>query len=124
MVTFRAPSGASEGLRHAVELVNRDLNGLLDALDTRQQGQFWDNLHGYALMHAEHKKRSAHLIASAAKVDHGAREALELADEKIAKHLEGLSGIERDGFWRMLHEFAAQQEEATRHPKARHGGRP
>ncbi|HLH15690.1 MAG TPA: hypothetical protein VKX45_00645 [Bryobacteraceae bacterium] len=122
MVTFRAPSGASEGLRHVVDLANRDLQGLLNDLDTHQQGQFWENLHGYALARAEHRIPVPHLIASPERVDRAVREALELADEKFAGHLEALSGPDRERFWRMLHEHAEQQQATTRHPKARHGG--
>jgi hypothetical protein len=122
MTTFRAPSGASEALRHAVELVNRDLEGLLDDLDTHQQYQFWSNLHQYALAQSEHKRQRPHLIASAEAVDAAAREALELADEKFAEHLDPLSGMDRDRFWRMLHETAEQQAEMTGHTKAGFGG--
>ncbi len=123
MVTFRAPSGASARLRHAVDLANHDLQEFLNGLDTRQQGQFWENLHGYALALAEHRTRVPHLIASVEKVDDAVREALELADEKFAAHLEALSEFDRDRFWRLLHEHSEQQEATTRHPKARHGGR-
>ncbi len=122
MITFRAPSGASAALHHAVDLVNRDLDGLLDDLDTHQQYQFWSNLHQYALGHTEHKERQMHLIASADGVDAAAREALELADEKFAEHLETLSGMDRDRFWQMLHAVAEQQAEMTGHTKVRFGG--
>ena len=116
---LQAPSGASEELRHAVELVNRDLDGLLEGLDTHQQAQFWENLHHYALAHVRHKRRNPHLVASPEKVDAAVREALELADEKFIAHLEGLAGLDHDRFWRMLHEVAERQEEATEHSRAR-----
>lgn len=123
MITFRAPSGASEALGHAVDLVNRDLEGMLDGLDTHQQFQFWSNLHQYALAQSEHKGQRAHLIASAERVDAAAREALELADEKFIEHLEPLSGPECDRFWHILHAVAEEQVEMTGHTSARPGSK-
>jgi hypothetical protein len=122
MITFEVPSGASDALRHAVDLVNRDLQGLLDELDTHRQYQFWSNLHQYALAQTEGKLQRPHLIASAERVDTAAREALELADEKFSEHLEPLSAMDRTRFWRMIHEFAEQQAEMTGHTKVRFGG--
>jgi len=122
MITFATPSGASEALRHAVGLVNRDLAGLLDDLDTHQQFQFWSNLHQYALAQTEGKSHSAHLIASAERVDAAAREALELADEKFSEHLEPLRATDRSRFWQMIHEFSEQQAGMTGHTRVRSGG--
>ena len=121
MITLSAPSGASEPLAHAIELVNRDLDGLLDHLDTKQQNEFWTNLHQFSLKETEGAGRDAHLIA-ADRVNTSVREALEMADEKFATHLRNVSKEDRDQFWRMLHEVAEQQIRDTKHPKARHGG--
>lgn len=122
MVTFRAPSGVSEELRHAVELVNRDLDGLLDELDTHEQGEFWSNLHQYAQAQTEGKGRRARLVASPGKVGEAVREALEMADGKIAAHLESVDRADCERFWQMLYEAAEEQAHETKHPKARHGG--
>ncbi len=124
MITLSAPSGASEALRHAVDLVNRDLENLLEDLDTHQQFQFWSNLHQYALAQTEGKGQRAHLIASAERVDAAAREALELADEKLTEHLEPLSRPDCERFWRMLHSTAEEQVEMTGHTRMRPGSRP
>ena len=121
MLTLRAPSGASEELAHAIELVNRDLDGSLDHLDTKQQNEFWTNLHQFALAEARGEGRNARLIA-AEHVNTSVREALQMTDEKFALHLANVNQNDRNQFWRMLHEAAEQQIRDTKHPKARHGG--
>jgi hypothetical protein len=121
MIILRAPSGASEQLAHAIELVNRDLDGSLDHLDTEQQNEFWTNLHQFALGETRREGRNAHLIA-AERVNSAVRVALEIADEKIALHLANMGKEDREQFWRMLHEAAEQQARDTKQPKARHGG--
>jgi hypothetical protein len=122
MITFEVPSGASDALRHAVDLVNRDLEGLLDDLDNHQQFQFWSNLHQYALAHTEGKPERPPLIASAERVDGAARQALELTDEKLSEHLHPLRPTDRNRFWQMIHEYSEQQAEMTGHTKIRFGG--
>ena len=121
MLTLRAPSGASEELAHAIELVNRDLDGSLDHLDTKQQNEFWTNLHQFALAETRGEGRNARLIA-AEHVNTSVREALQMTDEKLALHLAKVNQNDRDQFWRMLHQAAEQQIRDTKHPKARHGG--
>jgi hypothetical protein len=121
MVTFRAPEDASGELRHAADLVNRDLESLLEHLARHQQHQFWSNLHQYALGQIQHKGRSAHLIADD-RVDAAARQALELTDERFTDHLEHLSADDCDRFWRTVHEVAEEQARETGQPIARRGG--
>jgi hypothetical protein len=121
MITLRAPSGASEQLAHAIELVNRDLDGSLDHLDTEQQYEFWTNLHQFALGETRGEGRNARLIA-AERVNAAVREALEMADEKIALHLANVGKDDGEQFWRMLHEAAELQIRDTKQQKARHGG--
>jgi hypothetical protein len=121
MGILRAPSGASEELRHAVELVNRDLEGFFDDLDRHQQSQFWANLHQYALAQTQHKGRSAHLIASP-EIDEAVREALEMADERLTDHLERVTGPDQERFWQILHETAEEQAHETPQSRGRPGG--
>jgi hypothetical protein len=121
MITLRAPAGASQQIAHAIELVNRDLDGSLDHLDTKQQHEFWTNLHQFALGETRGEGRNARLIA-AERMNTSVREALEMFDEKVALHLAGASGDDRAQFWRMLHDVAEQQIRDTKQPKARHGG--
>jgi hypothetical protein len=121
MVTIRVPAGASEELRHAIELVSRDLEALFEDLDNHQQSLFWSNLHQYALAQTQHKGRSAHLIASPDKLDEAVREALEMVDEKLADHLEELSKGDTDHFWETLHETAEEEAHASHQPKGRRG---
>src|SRR4051794_4923274 len=83
MITLRAPSGASEQLAHAIELVNRDFDGFLDHLDTKQQNEFWGNLHQFALAETRGEGRNAGLIADD-RVNTAVRESLQMADEKFA----------------------------------------
>jgi hypothetical protein len=121
MIILSAPSGASEQLAHAIELVNRDLDALLSHLDTRQQNEFWTDLHQFALAETRGEGRNAELI-SADHVNTSVREALQMTDEKIAAHLANASKDDRARFWQMLHDAAEQQVNDTKHPKARHGG--
>lgn len=122
MLILRAPSGASEPFAHAIELINRDLDGLLEGLDTHRQNEFWTDLRGYALKQSEDPASNTRLIASD-HVNTAVREALEMADEKISTHLRALPNHEdRARIWQMLHQAAEQQIEDTKHPKARHGG--
>jgi hypothetical protein len=124
MITFRPPAGASDELRHAIDLVNRDLDALFEDLDTHQQSLFWSNLHQYALAQTQHKGRSAHLVASPDKLDEAVREALEMMDEKFTDHLEELTKGDLDGFWQALHEVAEEQAHAMPHARGRKGGKP
>jgi hypothetical protein len=121
MTILQAPSSASEKLAHAVELINRDLDGILERLETKQQNEFWRILRGFALAETRGEGRDAGLIA-AERVNASVREALQMADEKIAAHLEGARLEERAQFWQMLHDAAEQEAESTKQPKARHGG--
>jgi hypothetical protein len=121
MVNMSAPSGASEALRHAVDLTNRNLDGLLEKLSTGEQHAFWTDLRHYALAEMRHEGRNARLIASE-HLNEPVREALEMIDAKIAQHLENASPADTAQFWELLHSAADIQEGATRQPKARHGG--
>jgi hypothetical protein len=121
MVTFRAPSGASEQLAHAIELVNRDLDGLLDHLDLKRQNEFWTDLHQFALAETQGKGRNAHLIA-AEHINPKVREALELFDEKVETHLASATPADREQFWQMLHDVSEEQARESKQPKAKHGG--
>jgi hypothetical protein len=121
MVTFRVPAGASDELRHAIELVSRDLEALFEDLDNHQQSLFWSNLHQYALAQTQHKGRSAHLIASPDKLDEAVREALEMMDEKFTEHLDGLTKSDTEHFWQTLHEAAEEEAHASHQPKGRRG---
>lgn len=120
MITLRAPSGASQELAHAIELVNRDLGDLLAELDTEQQNEFWSNLHQFALAETHKGGRKARLIA-AGRVNTEVREALQLLDDKIASHLAGAGTSDRQAFWRMVHDVSEQQARDTKQTKARHG---
>lgn len=121
MITLRVPDGASGQLAHVVELFNRDLDGLLANLDTKQQHEFWTNLHQFALAETEGRGRNAGLIASE-HVNPAVREALEMADEKLEKHLIRMEPRDREQFWQMVHDSTEQQARDTKQPKARHGG--
>jgi len=121
MITLRTPDGASQQLAHAVELFNRDLDGILSSLDTKQQNEFWMNLHGYALAEMSGSVQNAQLIADD-RVNQEVRVSLQMADEKIAKHAAHLGRRDRERFWEMLRAAGERELEATKSPKARHGG--
>jgi hypothetical protein len=104
-----------------VELCNRDLDGIQERLDTKQQNEFWTNLHGFALAQTRGAGPDARLIADD-RLNTAVREGLQMADEKIAAHLAGASKPDRAHFWQMLHEAAEREAQATGQPKARHGG--
>lgn len=122
MIILRASSGASEPLAHAIELIDRDLEGLLEGLDTHRQNEFWTDLHRYALTQIQGQQgNDARLIVSD-HVNRAVRQALETADENIVTHLRDTDAGSRARFWQMLHDVAEQQIQDTKHPKARHGG--
>jgi hypothetical protein len=122
MNTLRAPSGASHSLAHAVELINRDLDGLVDHLDKHQQDEFWTGLHQYSLAQTQNPAQNAKLITSE-RVNRAVREALEIADEKLTTHLRDVRNeADRTRLWQMLHEACEEQIRQTKQPKARHGG--
>lgn len=122
MLILRAPSGASESFAHAIELINRDLDGLVTDLDTHRQNEFWTELHQFALAETKNQGPKAKLIV-ADHVNQAVRDALEMADEKLSTHLRQVGSAEdRARIWQMLHEAAEQQIRDTKHPKARHGG--
>jgi hypothetical protein len=113
MLILRAPSGASERLAHAIELINRDLGDLVAPLDRRQQTEFWSDLDRYA--------QEEQLVVSA-HVNTAVREALDMADEKLTTHLRAIHDDERSRVRQMLHEACEEQLRQTKQPKARHGG--
>jgi len=121
MATLRVPAGASDKLRHAIDLVSRDLEELFEDLDNHQQSLFWSNLHQYALAQTQHKGRSAHLIASADRLDEAVREALEMMDEKFTDHLEDLTKADSEAFWQALHDAAEEEAHEPELPKGRAG---
>jgi hypothetical protein len=121
MITLSAPSGASEALRHAVELVNRDLDGVLEKLDTKHQNLFWSDLGEYAQKQIAHEDRNAKLVAGD-EVPELVRESLRDMDQKITTHVRNLSGPDRSHFWQMLNQAAERQAADTKSPKARFGG--
>lgn len=121
MITLRAPDGASEQLAHAVELFNRDLDGILANLDTKQQNEFWMNLHGFALAQLRGAEQSAQLIADD-RVNATVRDTLQMVDEKIANHTGRLGKRDGERFCQMLRDAGERELEATKSPKARHGG--
>jgi hypothetical protein len=120
MVTFRVPAGASKELSHAIELVNRDLEELFENLDNHRQSLFWSNLHQYALAQTQHKGRSAHLIA-APELDEAVRGSLEMMDERLTDHLEGLSRADNERFWQTVHDVAEEEAHEPQQPKGRPG---
>jgi hypothetical protein len=113
MLILRAPSGASERLAHAIELINRDLGDLVARLDKHQQAEFWSDLDRYA--------QEEQLVVSE-HVNTAVREALDIADEKLTTHLRPIDDDERSRVRQMLHEACEQQLRQTKQPKARHGG--
>jgi len=122
MLILRAPSGASDSLAHAIELINRDLDGITDHLDKLRQHEFWSNLHQFALAETKNAGPKAKLVA-ADHVNAAVRKALEMADEKISSHLREVdSASDRSRLWQMLHEAAEEQMRETKQPKAGHGG--
>ena len=122
MLFLRAPSGASESLAHAIELINRDLDTFVGNLDTAQQNEFWTELHQYALKQCQNPGGNARLVSSD-RVNTAVREALEMTDEKLSTHLRDVADEDdRLRAWQMLHDASETQIRQTKQPKARHGG--
>jgi hypothetical protein len=120
MITISAPARASENLRHAIELLNHDLD-VQKNLDTHQQNQLWTELRQYAQSQMEGRGRNAPLIVSE-RISDAVRDILADLDRRMADHLHRLEERDHYEFWQLLHGVAEQQEQDTKSPKARHGG--
>lgn len=122
MITMRTPDGASEALRHAVDLVNRDLEGILGKLDTHEQNRFWEEWKLFSNTQIEGRGREAQLIVGA-EIPEGVRDGLRELDARVAQHLHPLNRGDRRHFWVLMRDLAEEQQEETKHPKARLGSR-
>jgi hypothetical protein len=121
MIIMQAPSGASEALRHAVELVNRDLDGILAKLDTGEQNRLWEEWRLFSTTQIEGRGREAQLIVGA-EIPEGVRESLRDLDARVAQHLHSLNRGDRRQFWMLMRGAAEEQAEPAKQPKARFGG--
>jgi len=120
MGTLVAPSGASEPLRHAVEMTDRDVDELLTKLDTSDQNLFWGEVERYAA--SQIGQRANVPLAAGEHIPELVREALRDVEMRMLKHFRGVSAADRDQFWRTLQNAAGEQAAQTRRPKARAGG--
>lgn len=114
MAVFNPPPDAPAPVRHVLDVLETEIERQFAELSTKEQNEFWAQLHGYALAQEDAREpRRAPLIASEG-VTVAVRRALELLDASIARHLKELEPADRARFWAVLHEFAARQIEATR----------
>lgn len=111
MTILPALFNVSEPLQHAFEVVAQVVTEQLSVLTTKEQNEFWTELHGYALASMRHKARPA--LIAAPQVEESVRRALQLTDEQIRTQLERLNADDQERFWELLHESAAHAMEET-----------
>jgi hypothetical protein len=112
MATFFSFVNVSEPARHALELVGQVILEQLALLSTKEQDEFWTELHGYALAQTKEKERPS-LIASP-HLEESVRRALQLTDEQIRTQVERLTIEDQHRFWEILHESAERAAEEGR----------
>ncbi|MBZ5582102.1 MAG: hypothetical protein LAQ30_07825, partial [Acidobacteriia bacterium] len=112
----RAPSSASEALRHVIEILNRDIEGILERLDTKEQNQFW-----FEVEHLEENRLRRESAVVGEEGFENVRSAVTGLDGRISEDERKLGEQDRRRFWELLRGAARQQWEETRQPKARHG---
>lgn len=113
MAVFVPPPDAPESVRRILDLLDRDIEESFADLGTKQQNEFWTELHGYSLARKEGDARRAPLVASN-RLDAAVRRMLEEMDLRLAKQLPELNEGGRRRFWSVLEEFAGQQMVATK----------
>ena len=112
MATLFAFVNVSEPVRHALELVQQVILEQLALLSTKEQDEFWAELHGYALAQTKEKERPS-LIASP-HLEESVRRALQLTDEQIRTQVERLTIDDQHRRWEILHESAERAAEEGR----------
>ena len=118
MATFYPVVNVTDAVRHALGVIETEINQQLAELNTKEQSEFWTELHGYALARTNEKARPP-LIA----VDHleeSVRRSLELVDEHIRTHTETLSTGDQHRFWEILHDQAQRMIEETKQASPGH----
>ena len=116
MAAFFSLVNVSEPVRRALEVPKQEINGRLAELSTKEQAEFWTELHAHALVRTRDNGLRQPLIA-APQIDGAVRRALELIDEHIHAHTAELSAADEQRFWEVLHEQAQRiaEESATAH---------
>jgi hypothetical protein len=113
MASLFAAVNVSESVRHGLEVVAQGISEQLAHLSTKEQSEFWTEIHGYALLQTREAARSP-LIASP-HLEESVRRALQLTDEQIRTQIEKLTAADQQRFWEVLHERAQQAaEESTK----------
>ena len=118
MATFFPVVNVTEAVRHAFAVIETEINRQLAELNTKEQSEFWTELHGYALARTREKAR-APLIA-ADHLEESVRRALELVDEHIRTQTQALSVGDQHRFWEILHDQAQRMIEETKQASPGH----
>jgi hypothetical protein len=112
MATLFPSVNVSEPVRHALELVRRVILEQLTLLSTKEQDEFWAEIHGYALAQTREKERPS--LIAAPHLEESVRRALQLTDEQIRTQAERLVAEDQHRFWEALHDRAERAVEETR----------
>jgi hypothetical protein len=104
MAGFLPLVNVTDALRHALDVIRQEIERQLASLNTKEQNEFWTELHGYALARSRGEQRPP-LVASTG-VERPVRQALEIIDAHIRKHTAELGDSDRQRFWEVLHEQA------------------
>ena len=99
MATSFPLENVPDPVRHALDVIGREIDRQLAGLNTKEQNEFWTQIHGYALVRTREKARPP-LIASA-HVEESVRRALQLIDGHIRTHTAQLDAARRVEYWRL-----------------------
>jgi hypothetical protein len=106
---FTGLGGVSEPVRHALEIVGREIDRQIASLTTEQHAEFRHQLHGYGLIRVKRKARLP--LAAADHLAEPIRRALDTIDSHIHSHIERLNEPDRQRFWEVLHEQTERMAE-------------
>lgn len=113
MPLFVPPADTPQAVRHVLDLLEREIAGWFENLNTREQNQFWEELRGYAQGRREHPDSRVPLIG-AGPVEESVRRDLELLDASVARHLRNLDDLEQVRLWKLIEDLSRAQAEQTR----------
>lgn len=94
-----------------MDVVDQVISEQFTQLTTRQQDEFWTEIHGYALAQTREKGRAS--LIAAPQLGESVRRALQVTDEHISTELEMLNAQDQHRFWEVLHESAQRALEES-----------
>lgn len=89
-----------EPVRHALDVIGSEIGKQLAGLSSKEQIEFWTEIHGYALARTREKSRPP--LVTAGHLEESVRRALQLIDGQIRTHTAALGARDQERFWEAL----------------------